>query len=510
MPYDPNWDLEGDAASIPANYDSVPESHGWISENVVEEDASHPWFGEQHRVSTEEPMDLDDQSEPTPTPLHQESRLDTPPTSRLPFPGAEALAKQTLVEVVLHSTPRRHSYIAPSEDLEESTAERESEVDMVKSDLLPKPKRRGRPPKNASAASTPGPTSAPAPEPAPSATAAPATTTQPLPAPAPKPQAQTATLKQNKRGRPFGWKPGLSYSALRAGLVAPSSSASTPKPKPKKPTAGPKPRSRPGRKPALTARQIYLKLNPHFLTFRCEWENCPAELQNIETLRKHMLIVHGKRPLKERSSVSSSSSPPTITCRWRSCPAAAAAEPFPSLEAFTAHVDTVHIPPFLWHLGDGPRNSTPSADILRLTPSAGVTKHRIIPSTNGTGASTHRGRSTSEETTTTTSTTNDDETHPAAPKLPPYLFNAAGEQVTPSIHDQQLETDEDRRRRAARVHRVLVLQNLHAPEEPVYTAREMAAVAEAVREKQARRKMFEEYAEWIEKMGEEGEKWKVK
>jgi hypothetical protein len=223
-----------------------------------------------------------------------------------------------------------------------------------------------------------------------------------------------------------------------------------PRPKPKKPTGEHKPRARPGRKPAPTPRQLYLKLNPHFISFRCEWENCPAELQNLETLRKHLLIVHGRPPS------TTTSSPKPITCKWAACPSAS----FPSLPSFTTHLETAHLLPHLWHAGDGPRN------------------------------------------TTTATTTNN-----PPPPLPSYLFNAQGDQVTPSITTQQLENDDDRKRRQARIQRVLLLRDRHAPEEPEYTEREREIIGEVFGAKQARLRMLGAYAEMVGKGGMEG--WRV-
>lgn len=251
------------------------------------------------------------------------------PRSRLPFPGAEAFAKPPQVEVVLHSSPRRPSYTALEE---ETSAKIDEETNLLASDSGPGPNRhQEQPPDKAQ-------------------TVPPKTQNSPLPTPAPVPAA-ALTPQPKRRGRPVGWRLGYgSYRAMRTG--PPPGSSSTPHPQPQKPSGEQRVRRRPGRKPAPTARETYLKLNPHFISFRCEWENCPAELQNSETLRKHLLVVHG-RP---SPSASSSGSSQTFPCKWSSCKAT----PFPSRDSFAAHVESAHLVPYLWHVGDGPRNSTPT------------------------------------------------------------------------------------------------------------------------------------------------------
>ncbi|KAL2265454.1 hypothetical protein VTJ83DRAFT_6554 [Remersonia thermophila] len=488
MPYDPDWDPEGEPGKEPGNHGSVLCGHGWAPENNAEEISSRRWeeapgqdvnagLGRHDLVNG---MDLD---EPEPGPRRsRENAPDATPGSRLPFPGADLLAKQAVAEIVVHSSPRKPAHVLPPED---SAGEKQDEADVVKSDIVG-PKRRGRPPARAT-----GQTPANMPPAGPRPPFPPASAAVPTPPPAgPALPPTTIAAQPKKRGRPVGWRLGHgSYAAMRAGIT-PAAASATPRPKPKKPTGEPKPRGRPGRKPAPTARQIYLKLNPHFLSFRCEWEGCPAELQNLETLRKHIHVVHGKRQASgaaaQPAASSSSATTIIISCRWASC----TVEPFRSLEDFAAHAEAAHLAPFLWHVGDGPRNTTPSAVVLPLT-KTGISKRRIVAAA---------------AVTSTTDNLDDD----ADPPLPRYLFNADGEQVTPSIRDQQTETEEDRRRRAQRVQRVLALQDQNAPAEPELTPREMQAIAKAARERQEKRKMLEEYAERLMRGGEEVEGWVVR
>ncbi|KAK4101519.1 hypothetical protein N658DRAFT_471427 [Parathielavia hyrcaniae] len=446
MPYDPEWDLEGlggtEADSRSLSFEDNAE--GMRVSEVGDEGLGDYGDGlEEEQADDMEDMEIE---LPVPRP-HQthppQKDADVIPRPRLPFPGAVPTGGLPQMEVVLHSSPRRGNLTALPDD----PARNPDETNLITSDIIPSPRANRREELTAKAQVAPPPK------------------TQPPAAPPPIP---TVTPQPKKRGRPFGWRLGHgSYTALRAGLPPGSS---TPRPKPKKPASEQKQRRRPGRKPAPTARQLYLKLTPHFLAFRCEWENCPAELQNLETLRKHILIVHGRpSPTSSASAAttfpSADASPPrppptpaqpTFPCRWSTCTAIHATH-----DSFASHMEQSHLLPYLWHAGDGPRN-----------------------------------------TTTITSSS------PSAHKPPPYLFNARGEQVTPSVHDQHLKTEDDRKKRQARINRVLLLRDRHAPEEPDYTAWELDVIAQVVGEKRARQRLLREYAERVCGGGEGLEGWR--
>ena len=48
---------------------------------------------------------------------------------------------------------------------------------------------------------------------------------------------------------------------------------------------------------------------PRFVPFICEWNDCPAELHNLDTLAAHLITVH----LKKQSSAG------PLICLWRNC-----------------------------------------------------------------------------------------------------------------------------------------------------------------------------------------------
>jgi hypothetical protein len=133
---------------------------------------------------------------------------------------------------------------------------------------------------------------------------------------------------------------------------------------------------------------MYLKSNPKFTPFGCEWHEpklylasqngvCPAELQNLETLRRHIRNVHGHQQ-------------PSI-CRWAKCADQAEPEIFGNAQAWEAHMEEEHLISYAWHMGDGIKND---------------------------GIETPKDKGPED--------------------LPDYLFKD-GKQVTPSITDQEFE-----------------------------------------------------------------------
>ncbi|KAK3297638.1 uncharacterized protein B0H64DRAFT_392671, partial [Chaetomium fimeti] len=338
MPYDPDWDLEDETGinlnALGAAAEDKISPFEYDSNEMYEEE------GEQHADYEQGPEDAEAEDQtaaelPVSLPRPDQKQFleqprDTTPRNRQPFPGASA-RRLPKVEVVLQSSPRRLPFTAPADELAGNFSD---EPNLITSDIVPNPVNNQQP-----AAKT----QVNPPKMQPPVASAPVK----LPDITPQPK---------KRGRPVGWRRGHgSYAAMRSGL--PPGSA-TPRPKPK-PADEHKVRRRPGRKPAPTARQVYLKLNPHFIAFRCEWEGCPAELQNIETLRKHLLLVHGRPsrspPRLPSPSPTAQRTTTALPCKWASCKSA----PLPSRESFASHIEAAHLLPFRWHVGDGPRNTTP-------------------------------------------------------------------------------------------------------------------------------------------------------
>ncbi|KAL2257409.1 hypothetical protein VTK26DRAFT_206 [Humicola hyalothermophila] len=415
MPYDPDW-----VPDLAVN--GTPSYEANVQNGTQAEEMQEEYIGDFE-------MEVDSGS-PQPAPRELENGEDKALHPKPPFPAGASPTKRSLLEVVLRSSPRRDGFTTTN-----NPSEGYVDADPVTSDLVPQ--ARNKQPEVLAA-------DAPTASPGKQQTAVVTATQVPPVTPQPK----------KKRGRPFGWRLGSGpYSLMTGGTPTPRP------PKPKQPVSEQNPRGRRGRKPAPTARQIYLTLNPHFLTFRCEWENCPAELQNLETLRKHLLVVHGR-------SSSSSTPEQSLACKWANC---ALANPSPqtltSKEAFAAHIETTHLPPFLWHIGDGPRNSSPSSSACTTTTTTSSSSSSLTPS-----------RSSSP--------------------LPAYLFSPRGTtQVTPSVRDQRVESEDERKKRIARLHRVLARRDRNAVEEPLYAPAVLEEIAQFMSEKRARQRMLREYAE---------------
>jgi hypothetical protein len=113
---------------------------------------------------------------------------------------------------------------------------------------------------------------------------------------------------------------------------------------------------------------------PVFFPFICEWEGCPAELQNLETLETHVFNVHDKK----QSSGSR-------LCLWDKC--GAKHEPsgdmtksskahvdrneFKNKMEWKEHIKERHLIPFAWYMGDGPRGTSlcmPNLPVWRQDP----------------------------------------------------------------------------------------------------------------------------------------------
>lgn len=212
------------------------------------------------------------------------------------------------------------------------------------------------------------------------------------------------TDQPRKRGRPVGWRLGAGPYSAKTSVAGNSSIPPRKKPAQAGPAATPKRKGRPP-KQRRAPRAIYDQLRPEYMPFLCEWEGCPAELQNLQTLRKHVLAVHGR----------------SDACRWGKCGHGLRPQNFPSREELQRHVEAAHFVPLAWHVGDGPLNTNPDADVTR---SMGNPKH-----------------------------------------LPEYLFDDAGHQVTPSIIHQGFESEEERKFRRRRLHRLLLQRDRNAPEE---------------------------------------------
>ncbi|CAN8103972.1 unnamed protein product [Discula destructiva] len=218
------------------------------------------------------------------------------------------------------------------------------------------------------------------------------------------------------RGRPKGWRAGMGpYRSSQA--IAPEVDEHgnpIPRPRPSKNNpGGAKRRGRPPRAPPPTARMVWERMAaPTYVPFLCEWKGCKAELQNAETLRRHVRKLHGQKGKTEAEGV---------VCRWGKCgrQQVLGEEKVFKGEEFYEHMEARHLVPLVWHVGDGVRNQACLSS-----------RHY-----------------TKEE---------DD-------KIPAYLLGPDGQQVTPWVRDQAEEDSMTRMQNRNRLRDILLQRDENAP-----------------------------------------------
>lgn len=151
-----------------------------------------------------------------------------------------------------------------------------------------------------------------------------------------------------KKGRPVGWRKSI-HSREAQGLTPKKSGEYIPK--------------GPGR-PRQSATKDDL-VQPKYQIFRCEWQDCSGELDNLEKLRKHVIKIHG-----------SPNSEGDHECRWKSCRSQGlhidargkarsgevGVSSFENIEYWTKHINKAHVEAVAWKQGDGPKGGTVSGE----------------------------------------------------------------------------------------------------------------------------------------------------
>lgn len=94
------------------------------------------------------------------------------------------------------------------------------------------------------------------------------------------------------------------------------------------------------REPSPTPREIYDKIQPKFIQYPCEWKGCKSSLKDLETLRKHVRIVHAE------------AGQGILCCQWYNC-GASIPRLYESPKDLNDHVTTTHLASLEWRLGDG-------------------------------------------------------------------------------------------------------------------------------------------------------------
>jgi hypothetical protein len=162
-----------------------------------------------------------------------------------------------------------------------------------------------------------------------------------------------------KRGRPVGWRKAIHGSvAAQSKPVANGHTGPVIKHQPSQSsslrhvnTGGGEPIRIDSRSPSIANRV------PRYQSYKCKWQNCTAELHNLETLKKHVLKVHRKETLRN-----------TLECIWGDCGKEVTSfdpntnmriekhmpHSFDLESNWREHIQHNHFDPLSWELGDGP------------------------------------------------------------------------------------------------------------------------------------------------------------
>ncbi|PKY09332.1 hypothetical protein P168DRAFT_34887 [Aspergillus campestris IBT 28561] len=166
------------------------------------------------------------------------------------------------------------------------------------------------------------------------------------PTPQPKPQPKPQSTPQSKPQRKSQPSPQPVPQA-----PAPTPPQPYPKPEVHLPTPivemgrppGKRPVGRPPGRPSGSTKVPMVVPPPlpvSYQVYACRWQNCQAELHNLEMLRKHVLKLHV---------------PYSISCAWKGC---TFEEHLPAWQLFE-HIKTAHLDSIAWKQGDGPSVTGP-------------------------------------------------------------------------------------------------------------------------------------------------------
>ncbi|KAI5195813.1 hypothetical protein AUEXF2481DRAFT_4918 [Aureobasidium subglaciale EXF-2481] len=152
-----------------------------------------------------------------------------------------------------------------------------------------------------------------------------------------------------RRGRPVGWRKSVHSKAALAAAAggglpvssAPKPSAAQRQSRGQPSYAPPKQRRTKQAKPVVENKEPEIEFN----VYKCDWEDCGSELHNIDTLRKHVLKLHGKK-----------TSEGDYECAWFGCFQEEEVTAFDDLGSWMEHMENVHVKPLSKTLGDGPRS----------------------------------------------------------------------------------------------------------------------------------------------------------
>lgn len=155
-----------------------------------------------------------------------------------------------------------------------------------------------------------------------------------------------------KKGRPVGWRKAIHGSSTAQ--QRPVMNGHTGKYQPQQQSTLRNANQEPIR---IDSRSPSVSRAPQQQSFKCKWQNCKAELHNLETLQKHVFKVHNKETLRN-----------TRECLWGDCGKEVTSfDPMSNMSlerhtpltfgaenAWRQHIQQNHIDPLAWQQGDGP------------------------------------------------------------------------------------------------------------------------------------------------------------
>lgn len=161
-----------------------------------------------------------------------------------------------------------------------------------------------------------------------------------------------------KRGRPVGWRKAIHGSTAAQAQMLGDRFTGTSQASPSQLSSLHKIRTGEGDPIVIDSRSSsVVNRIPQYPSYKCKWQNCKAELHNLETLRKHVFKVHRKETLGN-----------TLDCLWADCGKAIMnVDPTTALRIeqkvpynfdlqsdWHTHIQQNHFDPLSWELGDGP------------------------------------------------------------------------------------------------------------------------------------------------------------
>lgn len=165
-------------------------------------------------------------------------------------------------------------------------------------------------------------------------------------------------LLPKKRGRPVGWRKAIHGSPTAQAHPQPNKFTAAKGQQPSQSTPLCNAQNGNDEPIRIDSRSPSVSRTPQYQSFKCRWKNCPADLHNLETLKKHIFKVH-------RVAANGN----VLPCLWADCGDGPSQHPDSKTNMDGAHVfefdrdwhdhiQKSHIDPLSWQLGDGPSGGT--------------------------------------------------------------------------------------------------------------------------------------------------------